>query len=67
MLLSDKTIDLLDEGKLTELIDGAEFPRDKFLRAAARSSSASASSGRCSPALRRAPRRASPQARRTQP
>ena len=32
MLLSDNTIDLLDEGKLTELIDGAEFPRDKFLK-----------------------------------
>ena len=32
MLLSDKTIELLDEGKLTELIDGAEFPRDKFLK-----------------------------------
>ena len=32
MLLSDKTIDLLDEGKLTELIDGAEFPREKFLK-----------------------------------
>ena len=32
MLLSDNTIELLDEGKLTELIDGAEFPRDKFLK-----------------------------------
>ena len=32
MLLSDKTIDLLDEGKLTELIEGAEFPREKFLK-----------------------------------
>ena len=32
MLLSDKTIELLDDGKLTELIDGAEFPREKFLK-----------------------------------
>jgi CO/xanthine dehydrogenase Mo-binding subunit len=32
MLLSDKTIDLLDDGKLDELIQGSEFPRDKFLK-----------------------------------
>ena len=32
MLLSDKTIDLLDDGKLTELIDGAEFSRKTFLK-----------------------------------
>lgn len=32
MLLSDKTIDLLDDGKLDELIEGAEFSREKFLK-----------------------------------
>jgi CO/xanthine dehydrogenase Mo-binding subunit len=32
MLLSDKTIDLLDGGKIDELIEGTEFPRDKFLK-----------------------------------
>ncbi|HSO01578.1 MAG TPA: hypothetical protein VLS46_03545, partial [Gaiellaceae bacterium] len=37
MLLSDKTIDLLDPvgsdaGKLDELIEGAEFSREKFLK-----------------------------------
>ena len=32
MLLSDKTIDLLDDGKLDELIAGAEFDRQKFLK-----------------------------------
>jgi nicotinate dehydrogenase subunit B len=32
MLLSDKTIDLLDGGKIDELIEGTEFTRDKFLK-----------------------------------
>jgi CO/xanthine dehydrogenase Mo-binding subunit len=31
-ILSDTTIDLLDDGKLDELIDGAEFDRQKFLK-----------------------------------
>ncbi len=32
MLLSERTIDLLDDGKLDELIGGTEFPREKFLK-----------------------------------
>jgi len=32
MLLSDKTIDLLDGGKIDELIEGTGFSRDKFLK-----------------------------------
>ena len=32
MLLSEKTIDLLDDGKLDELIKGSEFTREKFLK-----------------------------------
>ena len=32
MLLSDKTIDLLDDGKLDELIKGSEISREKFLK-----------------------------------
>jgi nicotinate dehydrogenase subunit B len=32
MLLSDKTIDLLDGGKIDELIEGTEFTRQKFLK-----------------------------------
>lgn len=32
MLLSDKTIDLLDDGRLTELIEGSEFSRQTFLK-----------------------------------
>ena len=32
MLLSDKTLDLLDSGKIDELVEGTEFPRDKFLK-----------------------------------
>src|ERR671910_1263431 len=32
MLLSDKTIDLLDGGKIDELIEGTEFSRKKFLK-----------------------------------
>ena len=32
MLLSDKTIELLDDGKLDELIEGSEFSRQKFLK-----------------------------------
>jgi CO/xanthine dehydrogenase Mo-binding subunit len=32
MLLSDKTIDLLDGGHVDELIAGTEFTRDKFLK-----------------------------------
>jgi nicotinate dehydrogenase subunit B len=31
-MLSEKTIDLLDSGKIDELIEGSEFPRDKFLK-----------------------------------
>ena len=31
MLLSDRTIDLLDDGKIDELIKGSEFTREKFL------------------------------------
>jgi nicotinate dehydrogenase subunit B len=32
MLLSERTIDLLDDGKLDELIKGTEFSREKFLK-----------------------------------
>ena len=32
MLLSEKTIDLLDDGKFDELLDGAEFSRQRFLK-----------------------------------
>ena len=32
MLLSDRTIELLDDGKLDELIEGSEFSRQKFLK-----------------------------------
>ena len=32
MLLSERTIDLLDDGKLDELINGSEFSREKFLK-----------------------------------
>ena len=31
MLLSEKTIDLLDEGRIDELVKGSEFTRQKFL------------------------------------
>jgi nicotinate dehydrogenase subunit B len=32
MLLSDRTIDLLDGGRIDELVEGSEFTRDKFLK-----------------------------------
>ena len=32
MLLSEKTIDLLDEGRIDELVKGSEFTRQKFLK-----------------------------------
>jgi nicotinate dehydrogenase subunit B len=32
MLLSEKTIDLLDNGRVGELIEGSEFTREKFLK-----------------------------------